>query len=124
MGVKLKEAAGAIYNNDSGQAITGSMKGTYMAAYNATSGFVESNEEETRRTAYLKFNTPSNVSMVTAKCTRIMLKERLREMVLCLDNFGIYNVVYVKVAQDNVGVNVEQFDFVRNTNIERGSRNV
>ena len=127
LGVKLKEAEGAIYNSDSGQTIAGSMKGNYMAAYNATSGFVELNEEETRRTGYLKFNTPANDPMVvTAKCTRIMLEERMLEMALRLDNTLEFTAFSTWKVPKMIWVNgvpgcgkttwiVKQFDIARDT---------
>lgn len=78
---KLEEAGAAIYNNDNGQIIKGVMSGRYMAAYSASGGFVALDEGETRRTQRLKFSTPAgDPVVVTARCTRIMLDDRVLEM--------------------------------------------
>ena len=58
-----------------------------------------------RRTGYLKFYTPANDPMVvTAKCTQIMLEERMLEMAIRLDNtLESTSIIYVEGAQDDVG---------------------
>lgn len=77
----LEEAEAAIYHNVTSQVIRGTMKGQYMAAYSAESGFVGLNEAETERTGRPKYAIPSNDPIVvTAKCTKIMLDDRILEM--------------------------------------------
>lgn len=47
-----------------------------MAAYNATNGFVVLDEEETKRTGKITFQTPScDPLVVTARCTKVMLED-------------------------------------------------
>ncbi|KAF9415654.1 hypothetical protein HW555_006753 [Spodoptera exigua] len=81
LGVLLKEAGAAVYDNATSQVIAGEMTGSYMAAYSATSGFVALDQEESERTGTARFKTPKGDSIVvTAKCTRIMLEDRILEM--------------------------------------------
>ncbi|XP_050550003.1 uncharacterized protein LOC126910728 [Spodoptera frugiperda] len=77
----LEEADAAVYDSATSQVIAGEMTGSYMAAYSATSGFVTLDEEESERLGTLKFKTPEDDPMVvTAKCTRIMLDEKILRM--------------------------------------------
>ena len=79
--VLLEEAEAAVYDNVTSQVITGEMTGSYMAAYSATSGFVTLDEQETERTGRIKFKTPQeDPIVVTAKCTKIMLDDKILEM--------------------------------------------
>lgn len=81
LSARLKEADAAIYNNDTSQVIKGTMKGRYMAAYSATSGFVALDEEVTQRTGKLRFITPrDDPVVVTARCTEVMLDDRILKM--------------------------------------------
>lgn len=77
----LEEAEAAIYNNVTSQIVRGTMTGDYMAAYSSGNGFVALNKTETERTGRPKYATPSNDPIVvTAKCTKIMLDDRILEM--------------------------------------------
>ncbi|KAG6456670.1 hypothetical protein O3G_MSEX009866 [Manduca sexta] len=79
--VLLKEEEAAIYDNSTSEVILGKLEGPYMAAYNATSGFVASEEAESERKGNPHFNTPPQDSIVvTARCTRIMLDDRILAM--------------------------------------------
>ncbi|XP_046977642.1 uncharacterized protein LOC124543462 [Vanessa cardui] len=79
--VELQEAEAAIYNNDTSQTIKGRMSGRYMAAYSAAKGFVGLVEAEGRGDSPLKFLTPvGDPIVVVARCTRIMLDDRILEM--------------------------------------------
>lgn len=81
LNVQLVEAEAAIYDNDKSQIIKGKMSGQYMAAFSSTGGFVPLNERETQRTGKLTFLTPPNDPIVvTARCTKIMLQEKILEM--------------------------------------------
>lgn len=81
LNVRLEEADAAIYNNDTSLVIKGTMKGRYMAAYNSESGFVALDESETERTGKPKYETPPNDPIVViARCTKIMLDDRILEM--------------------------------------------
>ncbi|KOB69843.1 Replicase large subunit [Operophtera brumata] len=83
--VLLEEAEAAVYNNDNFQVIQGTMSGSYMAAYNATSGFVVQREDETDRTEKPNFVTPvSDPIVVVARCTKIMLDDKILEKVKTL----------------------------------------
>lgn len=79
--VLLEEAEAAVYDNARAQIIKGEMTGSYMAAYSAKNGFVALDEEETERVGKLKFKTPNDDPIVvTAKCTKIMLDDKILEM--------------------------------------------
>ncbi|CAH2083953.1 unnamed protein product [Euphydryas editha] len=79
--VELDEAEAAIYNNDTCQVIKGNMSGLYMAAYNTTAGFVSAVEAEGLKEGPQKFNTPKgDAVVVVARCTRVMLGDRIIEM--------------------------------------------
>lgn len=73
--VNLKEAKAATQNNNTAQAVTGNIKGSYMVAQNTAVGFVELDKEETRKTGNLKFKiTGNNPIVVVAKCPKVMLR--------------------------------------------------
>ena len=79
--VELEEADAAVYDNDSSKVLIGKMSGQYMAAYNNTKGFVGLVEDEQRGVGPPKFNTPtSDPVVVVAKCTRVMLDDRILDM--------------------------------------------
>lgn len=79
--VLLNEAGAAIYDNDNAKVLMGSMSGSYMAAYSGTCGFVESDEERTESAGACIFKTPSeDPIVVVAKCTKVMLDDRILEM--------------------------------------------
>lgn len=79
--VLLEEAGAAVYDNVRSQVIKGKMAGSYMAAFSAKCGFVALDEEETERTGKIKFRAPEDDPIVvTAKCTEIMLDDRILEM--------------------------------------------
>ncbi|CAH2091712.1 unnamed protein product [Euphydryas editha] len=79
--VELNEAEAAIYNNDTCQVIKGNMSGLYMAAYNTTAGFVDAVEAEGPKEGPQTFNTPKgDPVVVVARCTRVMLGDRIIEM--------------------------------------------
>ena len=79
--MELEEADAAVYDNDSSKVLIGKMSGQYMAAYNNTKGFVGLVEDEQRGVGPPKFNTPtSDPVVVVAKCTRVMLDDRILDM--------------------------------------------
>ncbi|KAF9408567.1 hypothetical protein HW555_011787 [Spodoptera exigua] len=79
--VLLEEAGAAIYDNDTSQVIAGEMSGSYMAAYSDTCGFVALDKDRTERSGTTTFKTPQgHPTVVTAKCTKIMLDDRILEM--------------------------------------------
>ncbi|CAH2104871.1 unnamed protein product [Euphydryas editha] len=79
--VELGEAEAAIYNNDTHEILRGNMSGRYMAAYNTTAGFVGAAEAEGQNEEPLIFSTPKeDPVVVVAKCTRVMLGDRILEM--------------------------------------------
>lgn len=79
--MELEESDAAVYDNNTSQVLRGHVAGQYMAAYNLTSGFVPLDEEMTRQVERLVFKTPQNDPIVVvAKCTKVMLEERILEM--------------------------------------------
>ncbi|CAB0044369.1 unnamed protein product [Trichogramma brassicae] len=79
--VRLREAGAAVYDNGTALVIKGEMSGSYMAAYSGSCGFVGLDEERTELEGRTYFNTPpGNQIVVVAKCTRIMLDDRILEM--------------------------------------------
>lgn len=79
--VLLEEAEAAVYDNRNSQVLKGEMRGSYMAAYSEKGGFVALDEEETKRRGRLTFEAPTDdPEVVTAKCTKIMLDDRILEM--------------------------------------------
>ncbi|XP_063823084.1 uncharacterized protein LOC135073021 [Ostrinia nubilalis] len=81
LGALMEEAEAAIYNSDTATVLHGKMAGTYMAAYSNTCGFVSLNEEKTEIEGNTHFNTPpEDPIVVVAKCTKVMLDDRILEM--------------------------------------------
>ncbi|XP_048480282.1 uncharacterized protein LOC119694816, partial [Plutella xylostella] len=79
--VLLSEAEAAIYDNKNAIVLAGSMSGSYMAAYSSACGFVESEEDKTKIKGAHVFKTPpEDPIVVVAKCTRVMLDDRVLEM--------------------------------------------
>ncbi|XP_053618054.1 uncharacterized protein LOC128679687 [Plodia interpunctella] len=79
--VKLEEAEAAIYDLDTQRVIHGSVCGEYMAAYCATEGFIELEKSQPgERDLIRPICPPSDPKVVIAKCTRVMLEDRILEM--------------------------------------------
>lgn len=80
LNTELQDSDAAVYDNATSQILRGNMAGQYMAAYNKTRGFVVMNEEKSRLTEKLVFDTPDDDPIVVvAKCTKVMLEERILE---------------------------------------------
>lgn len=79
---RLRDAEAAIYDNDTSTVLHGEKSGSYMAAYSTTSGFVGLDEESTvEEEGKLVFKTPPGDQIVViAKCTKVMLDDRILEM--------------------------------------------
>ncbi|XP_069361305.1 uncharacterized protein [Maniola hyperantus] len=78
--VRLREAEASIYNNNTSEIVIGEEGGDHMAAYNTKRGFVELDEEGTKESGKPKFRTdPDDPVVVVARCTRIMLQEKILE---------------------------------------------
>lgn len=75
--VRLEEAEAVIYDNETQQILqgdAGELNHSHMAAYSATAGFVDLEEEATKEPEKPRFKTTSrDNTLVIAKCTRIML---------------------------------------------------
>ncbi|CAH2101783.1 unnamed protein product [Euphydryas editha] len=81
LGVELEEAEVVIYNNDTREILRGNMSGRYMAAYNTTVGFVGAVDAEGQNEEPQAFHTPKgDPVVVVARCTRVMLGDRILEM--------------------------------------------
>lgn len=80
LAVLLEEANAAVYNNETAQVLKGQMAGSYMAAFNMTKGLVELDSTQTEQAGTLVFQTPpEDPIVVVAKCTRVMLDDRILE---------------------------------------------
>uniref|UniRef100_A0A2A4JHJ8 (+)RNA virus helicase C-terminal domain-containing protein n=1 Tax=Heliothis virescens TaxID=7102 RepID=A0A2A4JHJ8_HELVI len=78
---KLKAEDALIYNNDTAEVIRGGSIRKCMGAYSQKGGFVYLDEEETERTGLIKFKTPQDDPVVViARCTEIMLDDKILEM--------------------------------------------
>lgn len=78
---RLREAEAAVYDNDTSKVILGQMSGSYMAAYSNTCGFVSLDEEQNEEEGKIVFKTPpGDPVVVVAKCTKVMLDDRILEM--------------------------------------------
>lgn len=76
----LRDAEAAVYDNRTSQVIMGTMSGSYMAAYSMAGGFVGLREEVAEGERPV-FNTPpGDPIVVVAKCTRVMLDDRILDM--------------------------------------------
>ncbi|XP_050563633.1 uncharacterized protein LOC126913011 [Spodoptera frugiperda] len=79
--VLLEEAGAAVYDNSRSIVIKGEMEGSYMAAFSESCGFVYLDTAETDRLGKIKFSAPEDDPMVvTAKCTKVMLEDRILAM--------------------------------------------
>ncbi|GBP69955.1 hypothetical protein EVAR_85723_1 [Eumeta japonica] len=77
----LESAKVAIYDNDFQTILRGKMSIIHMAAYSATNCLVAHDKEQTDRTESPKYITPSyDPIVVTTRCTRVALEERILEM--------------------------------------------
>lgn len=75
---ELEKSDAAVYDNNTSRVLRGKLAGEYMAAYNNTNGFVPLCEENSRQAERPVFETPPNDPIVVvAKCTRVMLEERI-----------------------------------------------
>ncbi|XP_072948186.1 uncharacterized protein [Epargyreus clarus] len=78
---RLEKSEAAIYDNNTSQNIMGEETSRHMAAYSATRGFIARDEEESKRTGREKFCTPpDDPIIVIARCTRIMLDDKILAM--------------------------------------------
>ena len=78
---KLEKEEATIYNNDTSEVLEGAEMCQHMVAYNATSGFVELDGDGTAETGRVKYRTPpDDPIVVTARCTKTMLDDRILEM--------------------------------------------
>ncbi|GBP82343.1 hypothetical protein EVAR_90978_1 [Eumeta japonica] len=74
----LENAETAINDNDSQTTLRGKNSIIHMAAYSETNGLVALEEEQTDHTERPKYITPLYDSIVvTARCTRVALKEQI-----------------------------------------------
>ncbi|KAL4718518.1 hypothetical protein ACJJTC_002209 [Scirpophaga incertulas] len=72
----LEKAGAAVYDNDRGLVIAGTMSGSYMAAYSGSGGFVGQSPLETK-----VFDAPEgDPVVVVADCTRVMLESKILAM--------------------------------------------
>ncbi|XP_060809452.1 uncharacterized protein LOC132901769 [Amyelois transitella] len=79
--VKLEEAEAAVYDLDAQRVIHGKAWGEYMAAYCATEGFIELEKSQPEEEGHIRaINPPKDPKVVVAKCTRVMLEDRILEM--------------------------------------------
>ncbi|XP_046977641.1 uncharacterized protein LOC124543461 [Vanessa cardui] len=79
--VQLKEAEAAVYDLGSQSVIHGRASGHYMAAYSASRGFIELERNQLGEELSIRATVPlSDQVVVVAKCTRIMLEDRILEM--------------------------------------------
>jgi ribonuclease HI len=79
--VKLEEAEAAIYDLDAQRVLHGRAWGQYMAAYCATEGFIELEKCQPGEEGHIQaINPPRDPKVVLAKCTRVMLEDRILEM--------------------------------------------
>ncbi|CAH2059785.1 unnamed protein product, partial [Iphiclides podalirius] len=76
--VKLAEAEAAIYDNKTSNVVCGKMADNYMVAYCESAGFVPIMEKETEIRHKPVFATPpGDHIVVTARCTKVMLDDRI-----------------------------------------------
>ncbi|XP_052741604.1 uncharacterized protein LOC128198763 [Bicyclus anynana] len=81
--VRLEAAEASLYDNNTQKNILGIESGDHMKAYSATYGLVDRIEEESRMSGSpppQKFKVPQDDPVVViARCTRIMLNEKIQE---------------------------------------------
>lgn len=93
----LEEAEAAIYDNNKHQVLRGEMTGTYMTAYSATGGFVPHNENKSMALGKITFDTPINAPIVVvAKCTKIMLDDKILKIAQTLKSLKFWPVPKIK----------------------------
>ncbi|KAL4721391.1 hypothetical protein ACJJTC_014815 [Scirpophaga incertulas] len=74
----LRKAEAAVYDNERGIVLMGTMLGSYMAAYSDTRGFVAARSDGAEEGMY--DTAPDDPVVVVAKCTRVMLEGRILAM--------------------------------------------